>query len=85
MKFELVVTDDYYDKVWTELEMIGQHSIGGMTLIKGRTIRDELFIIVYIDEIDDTPSFMKTLNDMANKGIHWSLKTEWWYNHVKED
>lgn len=85
MKFEIYVTNNSFDKVWAELEMLGQHMMGDMTLIKGQTISDELFITVHIEEIADTSSLMKTLNDMANKGIHWSLKTEWWYNHVKEN
>lgn len=85
MKFEIYVTNNSFDTVWDELAMLSHHIMGDMTLIKGQTIRDELFITVHIEEIADTSSLMKTLNDMANKGIHWSLKTEWWYNHVNED
>lgn len=85
MKFEIAVTNNSFDKVWTGLEMLGPKLMGDMTIASGRTADSERFIVVILEEIDDTPSLMKNLVEMANNGIHWSLKTEWWYNTDKEN
>lgn len=81
MKFEIAVTDDYYDKVWAELKELERQLCPDMTVENGASSIANSIIVSLVD-MNDTIALMKTLVDMANKGIHWSLKTEWWHNRV---
>lgn len=84
MKFELVVTDDYYDKVWAELKELERQLCPDMTVENGTSCIANSIIVNLVDR-NDTMALMKTLVEMANNGIHWSLKPGWLYSHVKED
>lgn len=86
MKYQIYFTNKtYFEKGWTELEMLSSQLIGDMTLAKGTSGPTCEFIVVVLEKIDDTIALMKTLKEMANKDIHWQLNANWWDNTDKED
>lgn len=83
MKFVIVVPDDSYDKVWAELKELERQLCPDMTIENGTSCIAKSVIVNLVDR-NDVMALMNTLVDMANKKIHWSLKSEWWYNYVNE-
>lgn len=86
MRFEINFTNrTSSEKGWAELEMLSTQLMGGMTFTKGTSGMGDEIVIVNLEKIDDTVALMKTLKEMANKGIRWIFVADWWSNTDKED
>lgn len=73
MRFKINFTNDSFEKAWDELEMLGPQLMGDMTIASGRTVESKRFIVVVLEEIEDTVALMRTLRNMAENGIGWKM------------